>query len=63
LFVKLTTTGKIPLVGFALIFAFKEVTLTTVIAEEVPHAFELETLTVPPFVLTTEPVLELFDQV
>ncbi len=62
LLVKSTVKGVVPLIGLADKLAFKFVTVTMIVAVAVPQELVLETVTVPPLVVTTEPVLELFDQ-
>ena len=62
LFVKSTTNGVEPLIGLADMLAFIFVTVTAIDAVAVPQTFVLETVTIPPFVVTIEPVFELFDQ-
>ena len=52
----------VPLIGLADILAFKFATVTMLAAVAVPQALVLDTVTVPPLVVTTEPVLEVFDQ-
>ena len=62
LLLKSTVNGFTPTIGFAVMLALMLTTETFIDCVLVPQILEYETLTVPPFVVSTEPVFTVFDQ-